>query len=558
MLPIGSLTQPSSVAFQYHAFTQLEYREDLPIIIPVFEEQADLIVDKPFPEVKALREHMDALTNRRDDIMVAVFPVKRGDVLVTLCVVYVGQKFKSSKSSRLKFGSISFYRTLSVRMTAAIARLREMKFVEATIILPGRFFPDHLKKDPRQEREEEIFVRTVATAVVVANDTFDAYFASPEPRMSNIYLTHFGEMQSQKTVPHFFNRAIGSGVLMGESVGEARRLTQLPPNDKTPLSLAEHFLGTEIKFNTPSTKKVWKGIRGHRFGSQVKASIIYGTKALEGAGFRMIAAIGRGSQHEPCFLSLHYRPKNKKENTKKLALIGKGVVFDTGGTNLKESSTLKRMHYDMAGAATAVAVLRYAVAKRLQVEIVVLIPLVDNAIGSKSIRPGEILRAYGGQTNEITDTDSEGRVILADAISFSEKHMKPDCTITIATLTDMAEFGPAIIKVIGTDDDLKRKAEQAMQRSHEVMFMLPKPEDLGDVTSQHVGDLSDLKNDIGTHYHTSPAMAMYDYFPWSNSRWMHIDVAAVFEDDADDYGSGPGFGVRFLAEMVKQFAYKHS
>lgn len=560
MLKIGTLTEPSGVEFFYRPFDKVELQESHAIIVPTFEEQADLIVDNLFPEVKAFRERTDNLNKRSDEDFVSVFSIMRDKSLIPICVLYVGQKMKRlRKARRPTFGSVGFYRMLLMRTVYAVKRLRAMKYQDITVVLPGRFYPSNMTKGAyRGEREEEIFVRSMTAAIVEANGTLEIYTSKPDPRLKTACFTHFGQSQSRKAVPHFFARAVGAGINMGEAVVEARRFTLLPPSDKTPLSLAQHFLGKEIDVSKRATKKVWCGIRGHRFGSEVKASIIHGVENLQKAGFNMIAAIGRGSIHEPCFLKLHYRPSKEVENMKKISLLGKGVVFDTGGTNLKDTDSMVRMHYDMAGAATVVANVMLAVKLKLRVEIVALIPLVDNAISSKSIRPGEIVRCYDGQTNEITNTDSEGRVILADAIAFSEKHLQPDCTVTVATLSDMSPFGPDLLKVMVNCDDLEKKAQIARLRSHEKYIQFPRPEDLDDITTLHMGDLSDLINESDFHYHSDPFMTMYDYFVWEDTKWMHLDVAVVFESDADEYGAGPGFGVRFLAEFVKQFAPRHS
>jgi leucyl aminopeptidase len=555
--PVGSLTQPPNLEFTYQLFSEIEFRSNLPIIIPVFEEQVDLIVDNAFPEVAEFRQRMDVEISRELATMVSVFHVRRGDVLVPVCVVYIGQKMKRKKNRNgTEFGSVAFYRMLTIRMSVAFKRLRSKRFEEALLILPGRFHPDNLKKGLYQEeREEEIFVRTVTTSALVSNGTLDQYQSRPDPRLRTLQFVHFGEQQSKKTLPHFFKRAVGSGISMGQAVVEARRFIMLPPNDKTPLRLVEHFLGKKLEPETFSTEKAWHGIRGHRFGTTVKASIVYGVKRLEAVGFGGIVGVGRGSQHEPCLLSLHYRPKNKKEKTKRIVLIGKGVVFDTGGVNIKIG--MDNMHYDMSGAATIISIIKLAAEKNLQVEIVALFPFVDNAISSRATRPHSILTMFDGKTVEITDTDAEGRVILADAVCFSERHLKPDCTVTVATLTDMEEFGPDFLKLVVTDDDLEKKVRRASKSAHEKITLFPRVEDLSEVTPLLIGTLSDHKNDIPWHYQVAPFMFVWDFFQWEHTKWVHLDVAAVFEGDADDYGAGPGFGVRFLYEFVKQFATRH-
>jgi leucyl aminopeptidase len=238
---------------------------------------------------------------------------------------------------------------------------------------------------------------------------------------------------------------------------------------------------------------------------------------------------------------------------KKITLIGKGVVFDTGGLNLKVYGQMERMHYDMAGAATVASVFRIAVETNLSVEVVALLPLVENMVGSKATHPHDIVTAYDGQTVELTDTDSEGRLILGDSIAYSEKHVKPDVTVTVATLCDMSDFGPDFLKVLVNSTSLERRARVAERRSFEKMMLFPHLEHFEDVSSLFTGTISDLKNEHGYHYHTG-MIFLSRFLQWDPSPWMYLDVASVFEKDADEYGAGPGFGVRFLWQFIKQFA----
>ena len=425
-----------------------------------------------------------------------------------------------------------------------------MRHTEATIVLPGRFHPRHLKKDPRGERDEETFVQTLVEYMVAANGSSDFYRSSRKPRLAQICFTHFGE--HEQTVTHFFNRAVGIGAEIGTAVAEARRLTMLPPNDKTPLLLAEQMLGAPIMPRS-STSPIWRRVKKHRFGSSVTASVLYGSEGLRKAGFGLISAVGRGSNNEPCFLRLRYRPKDKKEGTKKLSLLGKGVVLDTGGLDLKTDGSMERMHYDMAGAATVASVFGLAVEHNLPLDLVALLPLVENAIGNDQMRIHEVIRAYDGQTVEITNTDAEGRLILADALAYSEKQFRPDATVTVATLCDMADFGPDFLKVMVNTHDLERRAKVAEGRSHEKMVLFPRPEHFGGVDELFVSKSADLQNESSYHYHAG-MIFLTNFLHWDPSPWLYMDVAATMESDADDYGAGPGFGVRFLWQFVKQFA----
>jgi leucyl aminopeptidase len=417
-------------------------------------------------------------------------------------------------------------------------------------VLPGRFHPKNLKKDPRGEREEETFVQTLTESIVTANSV-DTHQASPRPRITNVDFTHFGNAEQIAT--HFFRRTVEAGVEIGTAVSEARGLIKLPPSEKTPLLLVERLLGTKVAPRSADSPD-WRLLKGHQYGSSVKAHLIYGTEGLKKAGFGLIAAVGQGSRDEPCLLKLHYRPKNKPEGTKKLSLIGKGVILDTGGLSLKTDGSMMKMHYDMAGAATVASVLRLAAETNLAVEIVALLPIVENMIGPGAVRLNDIVTAYDGQTVEITDTDAEGRLILADALAYSEGKIQPDAVVTVATLCDMEEFGPDFLKVMTNDLRLSRKMKTAESHSHEKMLRFPHLEHFDNVSDLFTGSESDLLNDHGWHYHAGMIFLsrFLQYEP--STPWLYLDVAAVFENDADNYGAGPGFGVRYLWRFVEQFA----
>jgi leucyl aminopeptidase len=541
----------SPIEFTYQSFDKLKCEASQPIILFAFEEEPDPVCMQHFPEAETLRLQIEKKREVVDD-MTHFFPIIREGLHVPTVLVYIGQQWRSRKTrkSLVQFGSISFYIKLRVQMCYAVRKLRDMGFNEATVVLPGKVHLKNLKKDPRGEREEEAFVRTIVESIVSTNPV-DMYRSVPRPQIRTVCLVHHG--MHDQTVTHFFNRVVGAGVGIGTAVAETRRLTRMSPSRKTPLKFAGHILGTTITPRTSQSPE-WRRVTRHSFGSTVHASIVYGTEGLQKAGFGLISAVGQGSRDEPCFLKLHYTPAHKSEKTRVVTLIGKGVIMDTGGLSLKTDGSMGHMHYDMAGAATVASVFRLAVEQALHVELVVLLPLVENAIGSRAVRLHDIVRAYDGQTVEITDTDSEGRLIIADAIAYSEKRIKPHLTVTVATLSDMSDFGPDFLKVLVEPQALERYVRRARERSFEKYIVFPPLEHLGGVDDLFTGTMSDIKNEHYHHYQAAGMVFLSRFFHWNPSPWLYVDVASVFESDADDYGSGPGFGVRFLWQFIKQFA----
>ncbi|TSC60169.1 MAG: leucyl aminopeptidase [Parcubacteria group bacterium LiPW_15] len=544
------MKDPAKLQFFFQPFSELTLDAKCPLLFVVFEEQADMIIGKRFPEVEEMRQRIDNITRKDDEQTVSIFSLMREEKAVPAGLVYIEYPWRRKRVKRsLDFGSINFYRKLLERTTAATGQLREMGFSEMTILLPGRFHPENLKNDSQRE-VLEMFVKTMVEAIVYANGTLDEFRSTPDPQITKVSFTYFG--QYERVILNFFNRAIGAGEEMGEALVEVRRFTELPGNEAYPLKLASEFVGRTIAPLTSASPN-WHKIHDHRFSANVKAALLYGAEGLAKRGFGLITAVGQGSKYEPCLLKLHYKPKKRSRPVKKLTLIGKGVTFDSGGVDLKGADSYDNMHHDMAGAATVVGVLKLADDLRLPVEIVALLPLVENTIGSKATRPYDIVRAYDGQTVEVRNTDAEGRLILADAIAYSEKNIRPNCTVTVATLCDMSDFAPDFLKVLVNDKDLERKVRLAEKRSNEKMLLFPPFEHFNGVSLAFVGGAADLKNDNSYYYH-SGMVFLGEFFKWDPSPWVFVDVSEVFEKDAQEYAAGPGFGVRFTWNLVKQFA----
>ena len=189
----------------------------------------------------------------------------------------------------------------------------------------------------------------------------------------------------------------------------------------------------------------------------------------------------------------------------------------------------------------------------LPVEVIAITPIVQNMIGPTAILPHSVIRAYGGKTVEILDTDCEGRLILAEAIAYGEEKFKPDAVMTVGTLGDMAPFAPDLLKVGTVGKGAEKWVRIAERQSAEKMILLPPLEYLNRVDEMHVGKKSDIVNDLKSAYHTAPFVFLSNFFK-HELDWVFIDNAVVMEEDAHDYGAGPGFGVKFLWYVVKQLS----
>jgi len=548
-------TENRELTFYFQPFSELTF-SDTPVMAIVFEEKEDPAVKKYLPEVEKLRRRTDKITYKTAETV--MLPISRDGNLCSAGMIYVPYPRKRNRWERnwSDLNNINFHRKVSMKIAEMVSHLRERHYTDVIILLPSELHPASIKSK-NQRQQLEMFVRTVVESVMHANNTLDDFMTDKDPKLESVTLTYLGKYN--QSIEGFFQKAIGLGENVGKGLAYARRLTELPPNVSFPKLLAEEATGA--KLNIRSTKsKEWHHIKSTptrplKFSSRVKISVLYGNEGIAKFGFGLIAAVAQGSKHEPVFMKLHYKPRTKrKKPLKRIVLTGKAVTFDTGGIDLKETGNYDNMHYDMGGGAAVLAAIKIADVSNLSVEIIGLVPMVENGIGPDATRPHDIVKAFNGTTVEITNTDSEGRLILGDAVAYAESRLHPDCIISVATLCDMKDIAPDIIKVLCTSERLEKKVRIAERRSAEKVIIWPCPEHLIEVDNELVGNpRSDLVNEIDSAYHSAGPLFVYQFLE-TNSQWIFIDVSAIFEANAENYGAGPGFGVRLLWQLLRQFA----
>lgn len=288
-----------------------------------------------------------------------------------------------------------------------------------------------------------------------------------------------------------------------------------------------------------------------RFPS-IKLTLFDKEKILD-HGLRLIYAVGRGAMHDPYFIQMSYQgnPRSKDHT----AIIGKGITFDTGGINLKPSGSIETMRDDMSGAATVLAVMGIIAALGLKVNVTGVIPTCENAIGSKSFKPGDVYKSYLGKTVEIKDTDAEGRLILADALSYSAKNLSCTRMIDFATLTGsvVVALGDDMAGLFSNDDKLAELLLSASHSTNEPLWRLPL---YSPYKESLKSDIADLKNVGGRPGGSIKAALFLEEFVGAIS-WAHIDIAGpAFSNKERGYlpKNGVGFGVRLMIEFFKQLS----
>ena len=266
-----------------------------------------------------------------------------------------------------------------------------------------------------------------------------------------------------------------------------------------------------------------------------------------------LLGVNRGSTNPPRFVELDHRPEGKARGS--LALVGKGVTFDSGGLNIKTMAGMLTMKMDMAGAAAVIGAMSVIGALAPPVRVRAFLPMTDNMLGGDATRPGDVLKIRNGKTIEVVNTDAEGRLILADALSLASE-ARPDAIVDLATLTGacMVALGPRIAGLMGNNQNWVDQIRDAATAAGERVWPLPLPRDY---ESQFESNVADMKNLGGPHGGAITAGLILERFVADGIAWAHLDIAGPAYSDAD-YAENPkggtGFGVRTLVELAAAFA----
>ncbi len=328
--------------------------------------------------------------------------------------------------------------------------------------------------------------------------------------------------------------AVAAGTAIAESVMLVRDLVNAPPNDLTPVALANE------------AKKACEA-HGITYKEWDKAG-------LSELGAELFLAVNRGSAEEPRMVHMSYVPETTNK-TKKIVFVGKGLTFDSGGLCIKPAGAMLDMKCDMAGAATTIGIILAAARLKLPIEVHGLFGATENMTGSAAYRPGDVFKSLDGKTVEIINTDAEGRLVLADVLSYAAKTIKPDYMIDHATLTGacIVALGPWTAGLFANDDTLAAAYAKAAAEQGESFWRLPLDEELREMLKS---DIADMKH-MGDRYGGSITAALFLREFVGKTKWMHLDIAGpAFGERAHGVSpkGGTGFGVatgvRFLETLA--------
>jgi len=275
--------------------------------------------------------------------------------------------------------------------------------------------------------------------------------------------------------------------------------------------------------------------------------------ALAAQRMDLIVAVGRAGRTPPRLILLEYRGDPSKNDI--VALVGKTITFDTGGVNLKPTGSIETMKEDMAGGATVLAVMRAISRLRLPINVVGVLAVAENGIGPHAYLPGEVFRSHNGKTVEIKNTDAEGRLVLADALSYTLAHHHPVAVVDVATLTGAASVALGIhsIPLISNNGRLSAKLLDAGERTHERCWPLPLFDEYKDEIKSDIADIKNVGD--GRNAGTIAGAAFLSEFVGS-TPWAHLDIAGVaYLDKGKGYvpSGGTGIGVRLLIEALSSW-----
>ncbi|OGX10977.1 MAG: hypothetical protein A2351_04155 [Omnitrophica bacterium RIFOXYB12_FULL_50_7] len=280
---------------------------------------------------------------------------------------------------------------------------------------------------------------------------------------------------------------------------------------------------------------------------------VLGFAELKKMGMNGILAVNQGSMTPPVLIIMEYGKEYQAQGT--ICLVGKGVTFDTGGISIKPSKGMEEMKYDKSGAIAVITAMGLVADLKLPLHIVGLAPSVENNVAADPQRPGDIIKMYNGKTVEVMNTDAEGRLILADALSYCAE-FKPIAIIDAATLTGMCHhtFGDKTCGILGTDQKLIDAVQKAGEKVGERCWQLPLWEEYGECIKSHH---SDLQNTGDGYAGTITATMFLKEFVPEKTPWVHLDIAGTAWCTANRFDcpkGANGFGVRLLAEVLSNWS----
>lgn len=373
------------------------------------------------------------------------------------------------------------------------------------------------------------FAANLATGFKLRSYKFDLYKTKKETKNKFKDLTILTSTPEKAAKIFEYQNNVIAGVF------SARDLVNEPPNQLTPpiyaLRVKKQLAPLGIKIEILDDKKI---------------------KAL---GMGGVTAVGQGSANKPRVVIMRWlgAPKSRKDEAP-IALVGKGVTFDTGGISIKPAAGMDQMKMDMGGSAAVVGAMEAVARNKLKSNVIGIIGLAENMPSDNAYRPGDIIKSYAGKTIEVLNTDAEGRLVLADCLTYVQEKYKPDTVIDLATLTGamMVALGFEYCGTFANDDKLWKSLESASEQTGEKLWRMPLDEVWKKEMESQVADLQNLGS-IGRWAGACTAAGFLEHFIEDKVKWAHLDIAGtawIKKDKPTVPKFGTGFGVRILEHVI--------
>jgi len=404
----------------------------------------------------------------------------------------------------------------------AVRVLEKLRVSDAVVTWPERL--------PRTLKETDVVLASTEGAILGAYE-FDRYKSDAGKKFSIKTVT-----LTVKSVSRAVQQALEEAKLVADAVNQTRDLQNDNSDDVNPEAIEQRArdLAKEYK---------------------LRCTVLSGDE-LKAKGLNLIHAVGRASQWPPRLIMLEYRGERARKEA--VAVIGKGITFDTGGVNLKPAhgGMLSEMHLDMSGASVALALIGLAARLQLKTNLIAVLAVAENAIGGNSYKPGSVIKAYNGTTVEVDNTDAEGRLVLADANSYVARHLKPSAIINVATLSGvtLVTFGEHYAGLVSNHDQLSDQLYSSSLRTAEWIWPLP-------LTDFYRGEIKSGKADVANvppgrrpYGDTIQAGAFLERFA-GETPLAFIDICgSSMRTRASGYqaAGGTGFGVRLLLDFIRR------
>ena len=409
---------------------------------------------------------------------------------------------------RSKFQSENFRRAMAL----ATKKINSLKQSIFDVVLPSIIFSE--------EKAVKERVLAVCEGILLSTYKFDEYKSDAKPHvLKDIYLV--SPIQDTE-LEHAVQEQIQLSNLLCHSTCLTRDLVNLPPSDLDPTKFANR-------------------VQNLFQDSKIDVEILL-KEDLEKKKMGALLGVGRGSHHPPCMIHLHYKSAQKSSSKRSIALIGKGITFDSGGLSLKPPRYMETMKMDMAGAGTVVGIFECLKHLDINVDVHGILAISDNLPGYDAVKPGDILTAMNGKTIEVLNTDAEGRLVLADALVYAgEKNV--DTIFDFATLTGacLIALGEMITAVVGNDPNISTEIQKFGQLSGERYCQLPLVEDYKNRMKSNIADLRNISTvpSAGT---IMGAIFLENFVP-ENVKWAHMDIAGTaWQDKPSEYSQSGGTG----------------